>query len=264
MYTPDQHKFLSFAAEQIEKARKEWGAPHSYIRQLKGGSRYRMSGDADAFNDSLIDIHRDASDAFFEYVHNLQRSIQQIRLGRREVEAYRPLARHEKDSRKAAGTVLDLAFPRSRFDLWIKGERHAEDKEVGVSTDGSDYWVRNHVTVSQAWAKTVYERGIPIINASNGLRFIMSAKQEDVRGVTEATTVYRVKAFGIKNKRAFQEDGWLMVHGSSTRMQPVWDFTEGDKKYAQNNVHAFHVDLSKCRTLFDRRVKQHVIDQFNI
>ena len=188
----------------------------------------------------------------------------QIRYGRRKVEAYRPLERHEKDSRRTADMTLSTTFPRSRFDLWIKGDKPEHGREIGVTTDGSDYWVRNHVTVSQAWAKTVYERGIPIINASNGLRFIMSAKQEDVRGVTEATTVYRVKAFGIKNKRAFQEDGWLMVHGSSTRMQPVWDFTEGDKKYAQNNVHAFHVDLSKCRTLFDRRVKQHVIDQFNI
>ena len=264
MYTSDQHKFLSFAAEQIEQARKGWGAPHSYIRQLKGGSRYRLSGDADAFNDSLKSIHRDASDAFYEYVHNLQRSIQQIRLERREIEAYRPLARHERDSRKAAGTVLDLAFPRSRFDLWIKGENSKHSYEVGVNTDGSDYWVRNHVTVSQAWSKTVYERGIPIINSSKGLRFVLSAKPKDVRGVTETTRVFEVKAFGIHQKRAFRDDGWLMVHGSSTQTQPVWDFTESEKKYAQNNVHAFHKYLGDCKALFDRRVKKYVLDQFDI
>jgi len=49
MYTPEQHKFLSFAAEQIEKARKEWGAPHSYLKHLKNGSKYRMSGNAYVF-----------------------------------------------------------------------------------------------------------------------------------------------------------------------------------------------------------------------
>ena len=264
MYTPDQHKFLSFAAEQIEKARKEWGAPHSYIRQLKGGSRYRLSGDADAFHDNLKSIHRDASDAFFEYVHNLQHAMHKIRLDRREVEAYRPLARHEKDSRRAASTTLDSAFPRSRFDLWIKGERHSGDREVGVETDGSDYWTRNHVTVSQAWSKTVYERGIPIINSSKGLRFVLSAKPKDVRGVTETTRVFEVKTFGIHLKKAFREDGWLMVHGSSTQMQPVWDFTESEKKYAQNNVHAFHQYLGDCKALFDRRVKKYVLDQFDI
>ena len=263
MYTSEQHKFLSFAAEQIEQARKEWGAPHSYIQQLDRGSRYRMIGNADAFDDGLKKIHRDAADAFWEYTSSLFQAIRKIRLERREVEPYRPMARHEKDSRRAASATLDSAFPRSRFNLWIRGEDENHD-DINVTTDGSDYWTRNDVTVSQAWSKTVYERGIPIINASNGLRFIMSAKQEDVRGVTEATTVYRVKAFGIKNKRAFREDGWLMVHGNSTQMQPVWDFTESEKKYAQNNVHAFHVDLSKCRALFDRRVKQHVIDQFNI
>ena len=264
MYTPDQHKFLSFAAEQIEKARKEWGAPHSYIRQLKGGSRYRLSGDADAFNDNLKSIHRDASDAFFEYVHNLQHAMHKIRLDRREVEAYRPLARHEKDTRRAAGTTLDSAFPRSRFDLWIKGDTPEHGREVGVSTDGSDYWTRNHVTVSQAWSKTVYERGIPIINSSKGLRFVLSAKPKDVRGVTETTRVFEVKAFGIHQKKAFRDDGWLMVHGSSTRKQPVWDWVETDKKYAQNNVHAFHNYLGDCKALFDRRVKKYVLDQFDI
>ena len=264
MYTSEQHKFLSFAAEQIEQARKEWGAPHSYIRQLKGGSRYRLSGDADAFNDSLRNIHRDASDAFYEYVHNLQRSMHQIRHDRREVEAYRPLARHEKDTRRAAGTTLDSAFPRSRFDLWIKGDTPEHGREVGVSTDGSDYWTRNHVTVSQAWSKTVYERGIPIINSSKGLRFVLSAKPKDVRGVTETTRVFEVKAFGIHQKKAFRDDGWLMVHGSSTQTQPVWDFTESEKKYAQNNVHAFHKYLGDCKALFDRRVKKYVLDQFDI
>ena len=264
MYTPDQHKFLSFAAEQIEKARKEWGAPHSYIRQLKGGSRYRLSGDADAFNDNLKSIHRDASDAFFEYVHNLQHAMHKIRLERREVEAYRPMARHERDTRRAASTTLDSAFPRSRFDLWIKGDTPEHGREIGVSTDGSDYWTRNHVTVSQAWSKTVYERGIPIINSSKGLRFVLSAKPKDVRGVTETTRVFEVKTFGIHLKKAFREDGWLMVHGSSTQMQPVWDFTESEKKYAQNNVHAFHQYLGDCKALFDRRVKKYVLDQFDI
>ena len=264
MYTSEQHKFLSFAAEQIEQARKEWGAPHSYIQQLKGGSRYRLSDDAYTFNKGLRNIHRDASDAFYEYVHNLQHAMHQIRLGRREVEVYRPLARHERDSRHAAGTTLDSAFPRSRFDLWIKGDTPEHGREVGVSTDGSDYWKRNHVTVSQAWSKTVYERGIPIINSSKGLRFVLSAKPKDVRGVTETTRVFEVKAFGIHQKKAFRDDGWLMVHGSSTQTQPVWDFTESDKRYAQNNVHAFHQYLGDCKALFNRRVKAFVLDQFEI
>ena len=264
MYTSEQHKFLSFAAEQIEQARKEWGAPHSYIQQLDRGSRYRMIGNADAFDDSLKKIHRDAADAFWEYTSSRFQAIRKIRSERRAVEPYRPMARHERDSRRAADSTLNAAFPRSRFDLWIKGETPEHGREVGVSTDGSDYWTRNHVTVSQAWSKTVYERGIPIINSSKGLRFVLSAKPKDVRGVTETTRVFEVKAFGIHQKRAFRDDGWLMVHGSSTQTQPVWDFTESEKKYAQNNVHAFHKYLGDCKALFDRRVKKYVLDQFDI
>ena len=45
-YTPQQHKSLVFAAEQIEKARKEWGAPHSYIEALSDSRSYRMDYDA--------------------------------------------------------------------------------------------------------------------------------------------------------------------------------------------------------------------------
>ena len=32
--TRDQHKFLSFAAEQIRKAQVDWGIPHSFISAL--------------------------------------------------------------------------------------------------------------------------------------------------------------------------------------------------------------------------------------
>ena len=266
MYTPEQHKFLSFAAEQMEKARKEWGAPHSYLAQVKSGSKYRMSGNARDFDDNLKNIHRDASDAFWEYLNNLHHAMASIRRDRKpcsSVDTYMPMAKHSRITRNAVGTTLDGAFPRSRFDVHIKGdsEKHSE---IGVEPDGSDYWKRNNVVVSQAWSKTVYERGIPIVNSPQGLRFILSARPEDVRGVSEETRVFRVRAFGIREKSAFRHDGWLMVHGNSTQAMPVWDFTETKKKYAQNNVHAFNTDLSACRALFNRRVKQHVIDQFNI
>jgi len=267
MTTVKQHKFLSFAAEQIAKATKDWGAPQSYIKESMKGSRYRMNGDAEAFDHDLRMMHRDASDAFYEYIHNLAKGMQSIRRDRKERAAYQPMARHDKYSRKEAGSVLDKTFPKSRCNIYIKGEVNDNPNayEVGVSHDGSDYWLRNHVTVSAAWGKTVFDRGIPIVKSSNGLRFILSAKPKDVRNInSEMTRVFEVKAFGIHQKKAFREDGWLMVHGDSDAKKPVWDYSETEKKLAQNNVHAFHQYLGDCKALFDRRVKKYVIDQFDI
>ena len=266
MSTVKQHKFLSFAAEQIAQAKRDWGAPQSYVKEAMKGSRYRMKGDADTFDDDLKMISRDASDAFYEYIHNLARGMQSIRRDRRYRNDYQPMAKHDKYSRKEAGSVLDTAFPRSRCHIYIKGDKASNaDSEVGVSHDGSDYWLRNYITVSAAWGKTVFDRGIPIVKSSSGLRFILSAKPKDVRNInSEMTRVFEVKAFGIHQKKAFREDGWLMVHGDSDAKKPVWDYSETEKKYAQNNVHAFHVYLGDCKALFDRRVKKYVLDQFDI
>jgi len=267
MSTVKQHKFLSFAAEQIAQATRDWGAPQSYVKEAMRGSRYRMNGDAEAFDDDLRMMTRDAADAFYEYIHNLASGMRSIRRNRRERAVYQPMAKHDKYSRKEAGSVLDTAFPRSRCNIYIKGETadNPNAYEVGVSNDGCEYWLRNHITVSAAWGKTVFDRGIPIVKSSSGLRFILSAKPKDVRNInSEMTRVFEVKAFGIHQKKAFREDGWLMVHGDSDAKKPVWDYSETEKKYAQNNVHAFHQYLGDCKALFDRRVKKYVIDQFDI
>ena len=51
--TRDQHKFLSFAAEQIRKAQLEWDIPHSYLEAVADGRRYRMDDVAKKFEDEL-------------------------------------------------------------------------------------------------------------------------------------------------------------------------------------------------------------------
>ena len=75
------------------------------------------------------------------------------------------------------------------------------------------------------------------------------------------TAVYEAKTFGVKNKQAFADDGWLMVYGQASAEKPVYDCSYGDPLDATNNVHAFHRTLGDCKALFDRRVKGHVLKE---
>jgi len=56
--TRDQHKFLSFAADQIRKAQLEWDIPHSYIEAASDGRRYRMDNVAKDFDNKIEAVNR--------------------------------------------------------------------------------------------------------------------------------------------------------------------------------------------------------------
>lgn len=51
--TRDQHKFLSFAADQIRKAQIEWGMPHSFISAIAKNEKYSMDDEANAFQEGF-------------------------------------------------------------------------------------------------------------------------------------------------------------------------------------------------------------------
>lgn len=257
--TKDQHKFLSFAADQIRKAQLEWGIPHSFISAIAKNERYRMDDEASAFKEGFEKIHSDAARAIVSYIDELTDAMTKIRRQQRVREHYHPVADHGKKGASIASRVLDIAFARSSFDVSI---RKKPELELGFENDGKEYWKKIYVTLSCAWHKTVMERGIPIIKSSSGLRFVYSAKIKQFDHIDdEMTTVFNVKTFGVKNKEAFEDDGWLMVYGQASKEKPVFDFASGDPSHATNNVHAFHRTLGDCKALFDRRVKAHVLKE---
>jgi hypothetical protein len=257
--TRDQHKFLSFAADQIRKAQLEWGIPHSFIKSMANNEKYRMGDEANEFQEGLDKIHCDARRAIVSYIDELTDAIRNIRRSQRDREHYQPVADHGTKGGYIASRVLDIAFARSSFDVSI---RKKPEFELGFENDGEGYWKKVYVTLSCAWNKTVMERGIPIIRSSSGLRFVYSAKIKQFDHINdEMTTVFSVKTFGVKNKEAFADDGWLMVYGQASKEKPVFDFTSSDTPSATNNVHAFHRTLGDCKALFDRRVKAHVLKE---
>ena len=257
--THDQHKFLSFAADQIRKAQLEWGMPHSFISAIAKNEKYRMDDEANAFQEGFEKIHSDARRAIVSYIDELTDAITKIRRQQRVRKHYHPVADHGKKGARVADRVLGMAFQRSSFDVNI---RKNPDLDLGFENEGKDYWKKIYVTLSCAWNKVVMERGIPIIKSSSGLRFVYSAKIKKFDHINDdMTTVYEVKTFGIKNKQAFADDGWLLVYGQASAEKPVYEPSHSDPLDATNNVHAFHRTLGDCKALFDRRVKAHVLKE---
>ena len=257
--TRDQHKFLSFAAEQIRKAQLEWGIPHSFISSMAKNEKYRMGDEANKFQEGIDEIHSDARRAIVSYIDELTDAMKSIRRGQKRREEYQPVIDHGTKGARVASRVLGIAFQRSSFDVNI---RKRPEFDLGFENEGKDYWKKIYVTLSCAWNKVVMERGIPIIRSSSGLRFVYNAKIKKFDHINDdMTTVYEVKTFGIKNKQAFADDGWLLVYGQASAEKPVYEPSHSDPLDATNNVHAFHRTLGDCKALFDRRVKAHVLKQ---
>ena len=218
-----------------------------------------MPQDAEEFTDGLDKINTDARRAIVSYIDELTDAMRSIRRTQKSRENYEPVAQQIARGASIASRVLDIAFQRSSFDVDTK---KVNSYPAGFENDGTGYWKKIYVTLPCSWAKTIMERGIPIIKSSSGLRFVYSASVKKFDHINdEMTTVFSVKTFGVKNKEAFSDDGWLLVYGQASKENPVFDFQSGDPSHAVNNVHAFHRTLGDCKALFDRRVKAHVLKE---
>jgi len=257
--TRDQHKFLSFAAEQIRKAQVEWGIPHSFIEAASDGLRYRMDDVAKDFDNKIEAINRSASIAIYKYIDELTDAMRSIRRDQQRRKEYQPVVDHGTKGSHMASRVLSVAFQRSTCEVYI---RKNPEFDLGFENEGKDYWKKIFVTISCSWNKVVNDRGIAIIRSSSGLRFVYSARIKKFDHINDdMTTVYEVKTFGIKNKQAFADNGWLLVYGQASAEKPVYDASYTNPLDATNNVHAFHRTLGDCKALFDRRVKAHVLKE---
>ena len=261
-YTVKEHKSLSFAAEQIAKARKEWGAPNSYIKSIATQQTYSMPEDAKDFKRGIEELSTSMRRAFEENIDYLCRHIRKVRLERNKREAYDPIGRVGGMGIAYASRALEYIYQRTRTQVDLS--KPSDNKMVGVENEGKSYWEKVYVTIGVGWKKMVHDRGLDVINSSAGLRFVLTAKPRTFSHIDDdMTRVFEVKLVGIKKKTGFTEDGWLMVHGQSSGDAPVYDFKHDNKLDATNNVHAFHRSLGDCKKLFDRRVKAHVLNELD-
>ena len=136
-----------------------------------------------------------------------------------------------------AETSLNSAFPSISWEAepFINGDIRVDRKR---GTWGHTYEVGIPVT----WNKKVYDQGISVVKAGDGMRFIMDSKERELDRLNEqGIRAYSVAALKVKNKVAEFENAWVMAYHTS-----------------DDPILAIQTEFSKCESLMRRRIKDTV------
>lgn len=236
----EQHKHMQFLLTEIDRFAESWGAPNEWRKQALKHHRYAMSGEAEAFQDSLDDLQGTGARAAFEYFERLVSAVAQMRRDRKDRQEYHPVIEQKAKSKVYADRVLSDLFQRSRFDV------NAGTAQLDPADEKTPSYRRsNDITVPISWFKSVFEKDLYAVKAPEGMRFTLSAKKRDIKFLRQDNIdAYRVVLVGTKDGIAFTEDRWLLVQ-------------EGYEK----RVHSVGNDVAKAHSLLKRRVKAEILDQ---
>lgn len=236
----EQYKHMQFLLTEIDRFVESWGAPNEWRKQVRTHHRHGMSGEAEAFQDSLDDLQGTGARAAFEYFERLASAVMQMRRDRKDRQPYHPVIEQKAKSKVYADRVLSDLFQRSRFDV-DAGTAQLDPADKNTPS----YRRSNDLTVPISWFKSVFEKDLYAVKAPEGMRFTLSAKKRDIKFLKQDNIdAYRVVLVGTKDGIAFTEDRWLLVQ-------------EGYEK----RVHAVGNDVAKAHSLLNRRVKAEILDQ---
>lgn len=107
------------------------------------------------------------------------------------------------------------------------------------------------VTIPCHWHKTVYDRGIHVVDANDGPRVVISASKKKVERLNDLNIqVFKGQAMGFKKrlKKYWLHDAWIMKHVGHN----------GDV------ITALHEDLIKAEQLIKRRIRKAVTEALDV
>lgn len=258
MTTVQTYKQVILAQQQMVAALDAYGIPHQLSREVRLNSRHSFDDLKDYFDTSDGDGYK-LYTTFYDYIDGLMATIQSHRNRRRSRETYNPMGKYKTLSKNMADKVLGTFFPRSTTRVHIVNTSN----DVGIERDHieSSYLKSTDVMITKAWHRTVYERGIAIINSSKGKRFILSAKPIDVKYCNdEGMTVYRVTAVEFKNGLGKIEHGYLCTYGDTSEDNPAVATQDGKDAIP----HSYSDTVTKAYKLLRQRAVRNMTKMFNI
>jgi hypothetical protein len=263
-YTENCHKQLNLLTKQITAITDQWRdfipARIFHVIADVGKHSFKIPIEVqDEMNSIQRDMHIetgsvDAWNSATTYVDNLRDAIRSIRKRRKERQAYSPLAEHKSFSKNFARHTVSEAFQRS----WIGVSLKTTGNEPTLEVDGErKYTIKNFVTIGVTWYRTVASRGFALINAPQGLRFVVSCKYRYVQYVDEdGMNAWEVQTIGFKNGKGFEESGWLVTHQSTEHDECHPLVCESSR---QTEIpHAVGKNLSKAHSLLKQRTVRHL------
>ena len=114
------------------------------------------------------------------------------------------------------------------------------------------YGRKLHVYVAASWYHSVGNRGLGMIKAGSGYRFIISAKEETPPWVAEeGLRAYRVHALRVQSRKPSAEDAWVVVTADTNA---TWENALVDTSERKIKIpHGYNVSLRKAVALVRNR-----------
>lgn len=251
------HKMMELAKKQMFDTCDAWGVPHKIAKDIRTTSRHNLDNLREYFETDTAEGYK-MFGAFYDYIEDIMGAISSHRNRRSLRETYNPMGKYKRLSKDHARSILGEYFPRSNTDVHIA----ASSKEVGTEQNNpNSSWNKStDVIVSVAWHRTVFQRGLAIINSSKGKRFVLSAKPIDVKYCQEeGMTVYRVTAVAFKNGLGTSEIGYLCTYGDTSEDNPAVATADGKDAIP----HSYSDTVTKAYKLLRQRAVRNMTKMFN-
>lgn len=257
MTSPRLHKQAILAQQQMVAALDAYGIPRRMSITIRLNSRHNCDELRQYFDTETSDGYK-LFTTFYDYIDGLMATINAHRNRRFLREDYAPMLSYKGLSKDVASSVLGTFFPRSSTDVHIVNST----SDVGVEQQNVNRsWSKStDVMITMAWYRSVWERGIAIINSSKGKRFILSAKPIDVKYCNdEGMTVYRVNAVEFKNGLGKVELGYLCTYGDTSEQNPAVATADGKDAIP----HSYSDTVTKAYKLLRQRAVRNMTKMFN-
>jgi hypothetical protein len=136
-----------------------------------------------------------------------------------------------------ASTELKSAFPSMSWYV-------TSSLNSGVSANKQRSYTSDiDVHLPVTWSKKIYDKGIALVKAGDGMRFIMNSQERKLSRVNDdGIRAWSVVSMKVKGKQPYMENGWVMRY-----------------KTSDGAILAYQKDFSRCESLLRRRIKDTVM-----
>lgn len=207
-----------------------------------------ISAEIEAFQ-NLVESHTHGRDLWMATgsLEEIGDGIRKMRRNMRSVEAYAPIAKHKQETKMYGSHALDRSFPKSQTSLSIHGSGSFE-----VENPHMVYGRKLHVYVPASWHYSVGSRGLGMVKAGSGYRFIINASDAPVPWVAEeGLRAYRVHALRVERGKPSAEDAWVVVTADTNA---TWENALVDTAERTIKIpHGYNVSLRKAVALVRNR-----------
>ena len=201
---------------------------------------YWKSFDYEAAPKGFKYLSEDDKSSAARYGSKLFESLQRMRTQTKNVPVpHSVISKAREATDLYAASQLSAAFPSAKWDVAssLGGETSVRKKKTWID--------RNLVSLPVTWITKVHDKGISLVRAGDGMRFILDAEERNIdRFSIDNIKVFSVLAMKVKRGVPETENSWVMSYGTS-----------------EEPILSVQTNFSRCESLLRRRIKDTVMKE---